>query len=181
MDKLESRLKRNNDWEYQLYLLIKKILTANTKNYKFGKGKLDENLEHIFLNAWDVIEGNKQKYLIVNNNKRPDKNERDYNIRILLNPNYMLNKDEVIPYIYGTYILPIIEKLELETSLCDISNKNRTYSLGLFREAKSIYKANKSKKPRITQAEALILANNKLALLLSEWVNYSKILQTKYI
>jgi hypothetical protein len=63
-------------------------------------------------------------------------------------------------------VLSAMEKSKnnFEKMIDEFKNRNRFYDIKLFREAKNIYIANKGKKPKITQAEALILANQDMNL-----------------
>ena len=51
-----------------------------------------------------------------------------------------------------------------ENTIYDLLMKNRTYDIKLFKKAKTIYLNNKKRRPRITHAEALILANHELGI-----------------
>jgi len=67
-----------------------------------------------------------------------------------------------------------------EVTINDLLNKNRTYGIELFKKAKKIYEDNRGKKPRITQAEALIKANNELHIYENENLRNSDGFDTEF-
>jgi len=65
-------------------------------------------------------------------------------------------------------LTPGEEIIKLKDRIMDIENKNRKYDKRLFIKAKEIYISNKGRKPRVTQAEALVMANDKLGTYANE-------------
>ncbi len=132
MDKLESKLKKINDWRYELYLLIKKALVANTKNYKLDKAELDKKHKFIFHNAMEIIGGNKSKYLIVDKNKwskQSNETSIEHAVRVLINQDesiYQLNKKEIQKFILLTYIFPIINNEKDHIRAAEMTGKKLT-------------------------------------------------------
>ncbi len=109
------------------------------------------------------LKANNNYYLktLLIEDKEDKENVRVSNIKVALNKFTSIVEDSFrIPNL----VLSAFEETSnnFEKMINDLLDKNRTYSIALFKKAKVIYETNKGRKPRVTQAEALILANNEL-------------------
>ncbi|MHB8853602.1 MAG: hypothetical protein ACYC6P_09645 [Ignavibacteriaceae bacterium] len=120
MNSLESILEKSDNWEYKLYLLIKNELYNLDKPHHIGHKEINENLKRIFVESVEFISDNKQKYLIINQDKLSIPNERL--IKQFLRGNievdessYELNTRSINKLLKTNFIFPLVNEMELKS------------------------------------------------------------------
>ncbi len=124
-----SLLEKANNWEYKLYLLIKNELYNLDKLHHIEHKEINENLKRIFVESVEFISDNKQKYLIINQDKLSIPNERL--IKQFLRGNievdessYELNTKSINKLLKTNFIFPLVEKMLLLSDLSDSKKFN---------------------------------------------------------
>jgi hypothetical protein len=147
MNELEGLLANVNDWKYNLYMLIKEKLTGFALLYRIEDKIFDERLISIYLKSSNIISGNKQKYLIINNDKLYASEElRRGLIKYLVAEDesiYDLNKEEILKLLYTYFLIPLNAEMELTEIVKSHRNqKGKEWRIKLYEVANEEYETN---------------------------------------
>jgi hypothetical protein len=173
------------DKKYNVFFKKLHSLSPNKKKLESNKEKLKEifylivyqRINSIFLLEESFLADYLDEMKILNNKK----------IALIRETIITRSIERAKPFVDDVFGIPHLilfafEKTanNYEETIIDLIDKNRTYSIKLFKKAKAIYKEKKGKKPRITHAEALILANDKLQTYEPEYLRDSNGFDTDF-
>lgn len=144
MKKLKASLKTLNDWRYQLYLIIEGDIKKISQKYKIEEKELETYQKRFYIEAQEIISGNRKKFLIIRKNKSQTPESIIRELVIVDESLFELNKKEIIELLRVNFIYPLVQILESK-------NENKRLKLEkdlIHRELEKEYSDDK-RKPKL--------------------------------
>jgi hypothetical protein len=142
--KFEALLKENNNWEFELFLIIKRETKRVAEKYNIGGKELPKVQLRFFIDTIKIIaESSHGKYLILNEDKLKTSREKIYALLTGAESFYELNKKETIKLLNNYFILPLVKELELKKKIRIHRNqKGKEWREDLYELAEKEYTEN---------------------------------------